>query len=448
MTFQELLQYAYAERNFSDYLSVEFGQSLALVISILFIVFFSTLFLSDVKSGLSDILYINMVSPEKMIDSKYLSAFAMVVGCICMDIISVNIMQFLYLENISRKEIFVVWGNALLYVIPTILFLSSLSSFLCVFFQNAVFGVALLLFANFISSFPVVLSNGSRRQSVLAPFLFSFHSFFESVSREEFTAILWNRLVFCLIGLAVLKLTVLAWKRPRREKRVRKSPKWEWFDVPLHLPRSFFFYNVKIIFTREKLAALSVVFFLPFLSIQANSDLLDVSRSILLMTGWASVILFSNLKSIEYADNTIELYRLSEKKGMAVGIRFLIGVATIVLFMAAAFFLSLFKIRPFIRNMEYIMETFSRMLLSCVSCCCLLGSITMSAGFLLKKTWTGLAVGLIVNILLSQNRTASIFDLYLFYYFPGKENIWLWFGSLLFYTMISFGILFCNMWDT
>jgi len=48
VTRDELFQYAYSENDFSDYLSVEFGESLALIVSILFVVFFSTLFLGEV----------------------------------------------------------------------------------------------------------------------------------------------------------------------------------------------------------------------------------------------------------------------------------------------------------------------------------------------------------------------------------------------------------------
>lgn len=50
-SLEELVQYAYSGHDFSDFLSVEFGQSLSLINAILFSVFFSALFLDDVKQG-------------------------------------------------------------------------------------------------------------------------------------------------------------------------------------------------------------------------------------------------------------------------------------------------------------------------------------------------------------------------------------------------------------
>ena len=175
----------------------------------------------------------------------------------------------------------------------------------------------------------------------------------------------------------------------------------------------------------------------------ANTDLINISRSILLMTGWASVILFSDLKSVEYADHTIDLYRLAARKDRAVCIRFLLCVVTIVLFAAGVFFLSLLRISE-VGRLEYTADIFGRMMISCLCCCCLLGSVSMTAGDVFRRMWPGLAVGLVINILLSQIRTASVFNLYLFYYFPDNGNVCLWFCSILFYTMISFGILSCH----
>lgn len=90
VTLEELFQYAYAEHTFSDYLSVEFGQSLSLILSILFVVFFSTLFLSDVRPGLSNVLHLNVTSAKKMVYGKYLSALSAVTGCIGLDLITIS----------------------------------------------------------------------------------------------------------------------------------------------------------------------------------------------------------------------------------------------------------------------------------------------------------------------------------------------------------------------
>ena len=163
------------------------------------------------------------------------------------------------------------------------------------------------------------------------------------------------------------------------------------------------------------------------------------------MTGWASVILFANIKSVEYADTTIDLYRLSAKGGMAVGIRFLICIMTTVLFTSAVFFLSLLRIDPMTYTFEFVTDIFTRMMVSCITCSCFLGSATMTIGYVLKRTWTGLAFGLVINILLSQIKSASIFNLYLFYYLSGNENDQQWLISILFYALISFVILLCNI---
>ena len=196
---------------------------------------------------------------------------------------------------------------------------------------------------------------------------------------------------------------------------------------------------------KVKFAALFIIFSMPYFSINANTEIANVSRSILLMTGWASVILFANIKSVEYTDTTIDLYRLSAKGGMAVGVRFLICVITIVLFTSAVFFLSLLRIDPMTYQFEFVTDTFIRMVVSSLTCSCFLGSVTMTIGYVLKRTWPGLAAGLVLNILLSQIKTASIFNLYLFYYLPGNENHQQWLMSILFYALISFTILLCNI---
>lgn len=445
VTQDELFQYAYSENDFSDYLSVEFGQSLSLIISILFVIFFSTVFLDDVKRGMSDILHINVISSRKMIYAKYLSALVMVTGCICLDIMAVNIMQLLFVKDVTLEQLLLVWGNTLLYCIPTVVFLSTASVFLCVLFKNSILGVAVLLLANFISSFHYMLPNGTRKQLPITPFVFNMNSFFDPISQNEFIMIILNRAVFCLIGIAMLELTVLAWNKHKSTGRIHKSSKSKSFGSSLFSPKSFFFYNSKIILNKVKIAALFVIFSIPYFSINANTDIINVSRSILLMTGWTSVILFSNIKSVEYTDNTIDLYRLSAKGGMAVAIRFLICVITTVLFTSAVFFLGLLRIDPMTYNFEFVINIFTRMMISCIICSCFLGSVTMTIGYVLKRTWSGLAFGLVINILLSQIKTASFFNLYLFYYLPGNENNQQWLISIFFYASVSLAILWCNI---
>jgi len=448
VTQDELFRYAYSENDFSYYLSIEFGQSLSLIISILFVIFFSTIFLGDVKRGITDILHINVVSPRKMIYAKYLSALVMVIGCVCLNIMTVNIMQLLYIKDVTSEDLLVVWGNTLLYCIPTIIFLSSVSELMCVLFKNAILGVAALLLANFVSSYHYVLPDGSRRQFPFAPFVFNLTSFFDFVRNDEFIVILINRAAFCLIGAIMLELTVLAWKKCKsvegnignsRPRKIASS----WFS-----PKSFFFYNAKIILNKVNLAAVFIILALPYVSINANTDITNLSRSILLMTGWASVILFSNIKSVEYSDNTIDPFRLSTKGGAAVGIRFLICAILIVLFTSAVFFLGLLRIDSMTYRFEYAAYIFGRMIISCLVCACFLGSLTMTLSHAFKKTWSGLAAGLVVNVLLSQIKTASIFNLYLFYHFPDSENNQTWIISILFYTLISLVILlysiFCS----
>ncbi len=448
VTLDELFQYAYSENAFSYYLSIEFGESLSLVVSILFVIFFSTVFLGDVKRGMTDILHINVVSPRKMIYAKYLSALVMVIACVCLNIMTVNIMQLLYVKDVTPENLLDVWGNALLYCIPTIVFLSSASVLLCVLFKNAILGVAMLLLSNFVSSCSYVLPDSSRRQLPFAPFIFHLNSFFDSISRDEFIAIISNRIAFCLIGAVMLELTVLAWRKCKSAGSVRKTSKSRAFASSLFSPKSFFFYNSKIILNKVKLAAVFIIYALPYVSINANTDITNVSRSILLMTGWASVILFSNIKSIEYTDNTTDLYRLSVKGGAAVGIRFFICVISTVFFTSAIFFLGLLRIDPMTYNFEYTVEIYTHMTISCLICSCFLGGITMMIGYALKKTWLGIAVGLVINILLSQIKADSIFNLYLFYYFPDNESNQQWIISILFYALISLAILlysiFCS----
>lgn len=444
VTSEELFQYAYSHHPFSYYLSVEFGQSLSLMISILFIIFFSTAFLSETKEGVWDVLHVNGNSPRKMIYGKYLSVFAMTTGCVCLNIISVNVMQCLYIKDRTFDQLLMVWANGLFYCIPTILFLSSLSVLLCLLFKNAILGVAALLLANFVSSYSHMLPNGHREQLYIAPFLFNFHSFFDAISPKAYMAMGLNRIAFCLIGIGMLELTVWVWKKNRKRKRIPKSIKAISLDFSLCSPKSFFFYNAKIILNKVKIAALIVIFSVPYFSINANTDIVNVSRSILLMTGWAAVILFSNIKSVEYADNTIDLYKLSAKQGRAVCIRLVICVITILLFTAAVFFLSLLRINPVTYRFDYIADIFIRMMISCLTCSFFLGSVTMLAGYGLQKTWSGLGVGLILNILLSQIKTASMWNLYLFYYFPGRENNPQWLLSILFYGIISFAIVECS----
>ena len=445
VTQDELFQYAYSENNFSRYLSVEFGESLSLVVSILFVIFFSTVFLSDVKRGITDILHINVVSPRKMIYAKYLSALIMVTGCICLDIIAVNIMQLLYVKDITPECLLVVWGNTFLYCIPTVIFLSSVSVLLCVLFRNAILGVAALLIANFVSSYHYDLPNGSRSQLPFAPFVFNLNSFFDSVSRDEFIVILLNRAAFCLIGVIMLELTIWAWRKRKGAERSRGTSRPKALVSSRFSPKSFFFYNAKIILSKVKLAVVFIIFALPYVSMNANTDIINVCRSILLMTGWASAILFSNIKSVEYTDNTTDLYRMSVKGGAAVGIRFLICVILIVLFTSAIFFLGLLRIDPITYHFEYAADIFIRMTISCLTCAFFLGSITMMVGHAFKKTWLGLTVGLVINILLSQIKSASMFNLYLFYYFPENESNQQWVISILFYTLISLVILLYNI---
>lgn len=445
VTQDELFQYAYSENDFSDYLSVEFGQSLSLIISILFVIFFSTVFIDDVKRGMSDILHINVISPRKMIYAKYLSAPVMVTGCVCLDIIAVNVMQLLFVKDVTLEQLLQVWGNTLLYCIPTIVFLSAASVLLCVLFKNAILGAAVLLLANFMSSFHYMLPNGMRKQLPIMPFVFNMNSFFDPISQNEFTMIILNRAAFCLIGAAMLELTVFAWNKHKSIGRIRKASKPKASAASLSTPKSFFFYNAKIILNKVKSAALFVIFSISYFSINANNDITNVSGSILLMTGWASVILFSNIKSVEYSDNTADLFRLSAKGGSAVGMRFLICVITNVLFTSAVFFLGLLRINPIFYHFESAAEAFMRMTVSCITCSCFLGSVTMTIGYALKRTLSGLAFGLVINILLSQIKTASIFNLYLYYYLPGNENNQLWLISILFYTLISFVILLCNI---
>ena len=441
----ELLRYAYSENDFSDYLSVEFGQLLSLIISILFVIFFSTIFLDDVKRGISDILHVNVISPRKMIYAKYLSALVMVIGCIGLNIIGVNIMQLIYVKDVSFEQLLTVWGNTLLYCIPTVVFISTASVLLCVLFKSAILGVAVLVLANFVSSIPQVFPNGMRRQLPIAPFVFNLNSFFDPISQNEFIAILLNRAAFCFIGVAMLELTVLVWKKHRSTSSIRRIPKSKVFGTSLSLPQNFFFYNSKIILNKVKFAALFVIFSMPYFSINANTEITNISRSILLMTGWASVILFSNIKSVEYSDATIDLYRLSAKGGLAVGVRFLICAIITVLFTSAVFFLSLLRIDPMTYKFEFVADIFTRMVVSCITCSCFLGSVTMTIGSVLKRTWTGLAFGLIISVLLSQIKTASILNLYLFYYLPGNENHQQWLVSILFYALISFAILLYNI---
>lgn len=429
-TAEELFQYAYSGHDFAGYLAVEFGQSLSLVISVLLIAFFSALFLDDVKQGMSDILHINAVSPGKMIYGKYLSALALAAGCIGIDIISVNIMQLLYVKNVTFGQLLVVWGNVFVYCFPTIVFLSSVSA---------------LLLANFVSGCFRVLADGSRRQLWIAPFLVNVNSFFDPLSQEAFAGILLNRLAFCLLGIAMLRLTVLTWKKSGSVERSRTSFRLRLFDISLFSPKSFFFYNAKIVFNKGKLAALLVVFSMPFFSVNVNTDIINVSRSILLMTGWASVILFANIKSVEYTDNTADLYRLSARRGLADGIRFLICLITIVVFAAVVFFLSLYRIHPRGYRFDSMADAFIRMTISCVVCACFVGSVVMTAGYVFKRAWQGLAFGFVVNVLLSQIKTASIFNLYWFYYFSDNESMRQWLMSAGFYLLMFLAVFVYNL---
>ncbi len=443
-TYEELLSYIEnTGEPFSASMARAYGETMALMICLATLCMYAFLFHREMQP-----------SYQHLILSKPLSSFTFVIsklaGCILMafSILTLNtvIISVWVSVTIPSMHTFDFFRAAVFYVIPSLLFVLTITTLASVIFKNGFVAIPLLLIMTITSGFQTISSDGAYVQSMLlAPFVNGMTSFFTPPSPERMQTLILNRMILLALSVFLSILLCFVWSRTQRlSQKTRKGRK----RSVVYRPRrtSFLLQNSRI-FLNPLNISLTVILAISTLITDQISHIVEIGPKILSMTTWASVILFAGVYSVEYDHNTKDsLFLTPLAKWKIIGLRVTICIGILLVLITGLFILLFFFFGMPETTIFAFLQNYLQTVLSCTVACLFTGLCAMTLSNISGNGWIGIAGGiLLTGALQSVSQTFSPFNPYILrvqYLHIDKPYVLL--QSALIYIGISFLLFLLN----
>ena len=444
--FSTLRKYADSEGlPFADAFSEQYAQMAAMIACIAFSVYFSFLFSAETDSSTAETFRVVRSGTKTIWLVKYLAGLAV---C-CITIMTVTAvaccMVILYNPGTEAGIICSLFRSMLVYTLPAVFFISAFSAMASVLTKSGFAGLPAALIMVFLSSVTIVTAGGDREQCLfLSPIVMNTMPYYAPLTQEFCRKLLLSRLFW--IGLSVLCVFAASclWDREYRGKRKndRKVPvrKEKLKSAGRAGKAGFGRYNAKIALSAAALIS-SAAFIIAPLFLNQFSAVTEAGPAILSNAGWAAILLFSRLLSLEYSDDTCDVFMLARMGKLKVTlIRCLPAGMYLIAAESVVYLLAMLKTEGFTVNL--FMICFSRSLIAFATNTFFWGTLSMCLSAMFRRTWAGLGVTSFIHLLvLSKANGNSALNMYfykVYYTFPERADITLILSSIIYLTISVF----------
>ncbi|MCB2358098.1 ABC transporter permease subunit [Clostridium estertheticum] len=463
-TYPEFMSYLHeTNQTFSTAFARQYAQDTAMYVSIIFILFFAFLFQKELQPSLHDLLLSKPISKLTYITGKFTGAFSMCLFAIAFNTLIFSIWETIFCFKLGMPlYLGALWTNILFYTVPTILFYASLMVLVSLLFRNGFAAIPLFFITLLASMMTTTLSDGTSVQCMwLAPII-SYDKFYHLVPHSQMQAYIINRIGLCILGVICLLASCHIWARTSEARKRSRKFKFSHTRLvrdskPQKKSGAFAFvkYNAKIAASPIQL---SVAFILLLFTITTmlteNRGVTEIGRSILGSIAWASVIVFSNIYSIEYSHKTMDNFYLTDKNKLGImARRIFINLCFIFIMVSIVFFIDLFLTDKSHGNVigTIILMSYFKTIITCMSCSLFFGVCSMTISNFFCTGIGGIVGGFIINAIFLSTAVAnrySIFNIYISNLFSININQdrELWWKSAIIFIGISLMIFMLNKW--
>lgn len=204
-----------SEKTYTDYFSRKYADYMGVYIIFYAIVIFAFLFMKDSKKDIYELLHTKPIKPWQYITGKILG------GMVPM-IVVVGVITVIYNILIMRQGIaagfpvsfWVIWLGVIIYLIPNLLMIICVYTFISVLFKNPLPGVPALVLYMIYSNMGTRMEDGTfgykiRKLAILVRFP---DLFFETITPSQAVV---NQLSLACIAVVLSIISILMWKRRR-----------------------------------------------------------------------------------------------------------------------------------------------------------------------------------------------------------------------------------------
>ena len=328
------------------------------------------------------------------------------------------------------------WGLAgslframLIYTFPAVLFISAFTVMLSALARSGFAGLPAGLIEVFLSSVTVVTAGGTREQNLfLSPVFMSTMPYYAPVTQELCRKLLLSRLFWISLSVICVLTGCRLWDRESAGtgKAAKKAPEHESKRNPARRAgrKSFGRINAKITLSAAALAG-SAAFVLAPLILNEYSSVTEAGPAVLSSAGWAAILLFSRILSMEYSRETRNTFLLTRMGKLKVTvIRCLSAGACLIAAESTACLLAMLKAEGLTMNL--LTACFSRSLIALTANTFFWGTLSMCLSAAFRRTWAGLGVTCFLHLLLlSKANVNSALNMYfykIYYSFPERAD--------------------------
>ncbi|APC39130.1 ABC transporter permease [Clostridium estertheticum] len=462
-TYPEFMSYLHkTNQTFSNSFARQYAQDTAVYVSIIFILFFAFLFQKELQPSLHDLLLSKPISNLTYITGKFAGAFSMCLFAIAFDTLIFSVWDIIFCSKLGMPlYLGALWTNILFYTVPTILFYASLMVLVSLLFRNGFAAIPLFFITILSSMMTTTLSDGTCVQWMwLAPII-SYDNFYQLVPHSQMQAYIINRIGLCILSVIFLLTSCHIWARTSEARKRSRKFKFSHTSLvrdskPPQKSGAFAFvkYNAKIAASPIQLSVAFILLIFTITTILTeNRGVTEIGMSILGNIAWASVIVFSNIYSIEYSHKTMDNFYLTNRNKLGImARRIFINLCFIFIMVSIVFFIDLFLVdKPGSVIGTVILISYFKTVITCMSCSLFFGVCSMTISNFFCTGIGGIVGGFLINFLFTSNAVAnrySIFNIYIsnLSYTNINQDSALWWKSAIIFIGISLMIFMLNKW--
>lgn len=404
--------------SFNEAFSRQYAQMAAMISCIAFSIYFSFLFSSEMNNSTIDTLRIVRLNKKAMYLVKYIAGL---IACSIAIIMVTTVVYILVLccnpgTNLDMLKSLARW--LVIYTLPTIMFISSATAMISIVTKSGFVGLPIGLIFIFLSTITMSTSNGDIEQNMfLSPLVMNTLPYYSQLTSDYCGNLLLSRLFWLMFSFVFLFIACGIWDKIYARKQKENRAITTEISIQKNQSKtrktSFIQYNAMIALSPVAILC-AVVFVIAPLFLNHFSSISEIGPTILSNVGWAAILLFSRLLSLEYTNDTFDvLYVTRIKKIKIVLVRCLLAGAFLIFAEVLVFFVALCMIS------DYTLETFAvcfiQSLQAFITNTFFWGVLSMCISAILQKTWAGLCIATFIHLLfLSVAERQSVFNPYVY----------------------------------
>ena len=431
--------------SFRDAFSEQYAQMAAMIACIAFSVYFSFLFSAETDSGTVETLRVVRFGRRMIWLVKYLAGLAACwIAIILVTAVACGLVM-VYNPGTEAEFLLSLFRSELVYTFPAVFFISAFSAMASVLTKSGFAGLPAALIMVFLSSVTIVTAGGDREQCLfLSPIVMNTMPYYAPLTQEFCRKLLLSRLFWIVLSVLCVFAASCLWDREYSGKRKndRKVPvrKEKLKSTGREGKAGFGWYNAKIALSAAALIS-SAAFIIAPLFLNQFSAVTEAGPAILSNAGWAAILLFSRLLSLEYSEDTCDAFMLARMGKLKVTlIRCLPAGMYLIAAESVVYLLAMLKTEGFTANL--FMICFSRSLIAFATNTFFWGTLSMCLSAMFRRTWAGLGVTSFIHLLvLSKANGNSALNMYfykVYYTFPERADSTLILSSIIYLTISVF----------